>query len=44
MAELTEPDTIRDRVREKYAECGREARSKIDLRRRAVEDGLISGR
>jgi DNA-binding NarL/FixJ family response regulator len=31
------------RVREKYAECGREARSKIDLRRRAVEDGLISG-
>jgi DNA-binding NarL/FixJ family response regulator len=32
------------RVREKYAECGREARSKIDLRRRAVEDGLISGR
>lgn len=32
------------RVREKYAECGREARSKIDLRRRAVEDGLISDR
>jgi DNA-binding NarL/FixJ family response regulator len=32
------------RVREKYADCGREARSKIDLRRRAVEDGLISGR
>jgi DNA-binding NarL/FixJ family response regulator len=32
------------RVRDKYAECGREARSKIDLRRRAVEDGLISGR
>lgn len=32
------------RVREKYAECGREARSKIDLHRRAVEDGLISGR
>ncbi len=32
------------RVREKYAECGRDARSKIDLRRRAVEDGLISGR
>lgn len=32
------------RVREKYAECGRDAHSKIDLRRRAVEDGLISGR
>jgi len=32
------------RVREKYADCGRDARSKIDLRRRAVEDGLISGR
>ncbi|HEY6794311.1 MAG TPA: response regulator transcription factor [Kineosporiaceae bacterium] len=32
------------RVREKYAECGRTASSKIDLRRRAVEDGLISGR
>jgi two-component system uhpT operon response regulator UhpA len=32
------------RVRQKYADCGREARSKIDLRRRAVEDGLISGR
>jgi two-component system, NarL family, uhpT operon response regulator UhpA len=31
------------RVRDKYALCGREARSKIDLRRRAVEDGLISG-
>jgi DNA-binding NarL/FixJ family response regulator len=32
------------RVREKYADCGRDARSKIDLRRRAIEDGLISGR
>jgi len=32
------------RVREKYADCGRDARSKIDLRRRAVEDGLISER
>ena len=31
------------RVREKYAECGRDARNKIDLRRRAVEDGIISG-
>lgn len=30
------------RVREKYSECGRDTHSKIDLRRRAIEDGLIS--
>jgi DNA-binding NarL/FixJ family response regulator len=33
-----------DRVREKYARAGREARTKIDLRRRAVEDGLLDER
>jgi two-component system uhpT operon response regulator UhpA len=31
-----------DRVREKYEKTGREARTKIELRRRAVEDGLLS--
>jgi DNA-binding NarL/FixJ family response regulator len=30
-----------DRVREKYAQAGREARTKIDLHRRALEDGLL---
>jgi hypothetical protein len=30
-----------DRVREKYAHAGREARTKIDLHRRALEDGLL---
>ncbi len=33
-----------DRVREKYAAVGRDARTKIDLRRRAVEDGLLDER
>ena len=33
-----------DRVREKYARSGREARTKIELRRRAVEDGLLDER
>jgi DNA-binding NarL/FixJ family response regulator len=33
-----------DRVREKYAQTGREARTKIELHRRAVEDGLLSHR
>jgi DNA-binding NarL/FixJ family response regulator len=32
-----------DRVREKYAEAGRPARTKLELRDRAVEDGLIHG-
>jgi len=32
-----------DRVRVKYAKLGREAATKVDLFRRAVEDGLISG-
>jgi DNA-binding NarL/FixJ family response regulator len=32
-----------DRVREKYARAGRDARTKIELRERAVEDGLLSG-
>jgi DNA-binding NarL/FixJ family response regulator len=32
-----------DRVRIKYAKLGREAATKVDLFRRAVEDGLISG-
>jgi DNA-binding NarL/FixJ family response regulator len=31
------------RVREKYAQAGREARTKIALHRRAVEDGLLHG-
>jgi DNA-binding NarL/FixJ family response regulator len=30
-----------DRVREKYARVGREARTKLELNRRAVEDGLL---
>jgi DNA-binding NarL/FixJ family response regulator len=30
-----------DRVREKYERAGREARTKIELRQRAVEDGLL---
>jgi two-component system, NarL family, uhpT operon response regulator UhpA len=29
-------------VREKYAQAGREARTKIALHRRAVEDGLLA--
>ena len=32
-----------DRVRVKYARLGREAATKLDLFKRAVEDGLISG-
>ena len=32
-----------DRVRVKYAKLGREAATKVDLFKRAVEDGLISG-
>jgi two-component system, NarL family, uhpT operon response regulator UhpA len=31
-----------DRVREKYADAGREARTKLELHRRAVEDGLLA--
>jgi two-component system, NarL family, uhpT operon response regulator UhpA len=34
--------TYLGRVREKYAQAGREARTKIALHRRAVEDGLIA--
>ncbi|HEY5360135.1 MAG TPA: response regulator transcription factor [Streptosporangiaceae bacterium] len=30
-----------DRVRDKYAHAGREARTKLDLHQRAVEDGLL---
>jgi DNA-binding NarL/FixJ family response regulator len=30
-----------DRVKEKYARAGRPARTKIDLVRRALEDGLL---
>lgn len=32
-----------DRVRVKYAKLGRDAATKVDLFRRAVEDGIISG-
>jgi len=32
-----------DRVRVKYARLGREAHTKVDLYRLAIEDGLISG-
>ena len=32
-----------DRVRVKYAKLGREAGTKVDLYRRAIEDGIISG-
>lgn len=32
-----------DRVRVKYARLGREAATKVDLFRRALEDGIISG-
>lgn len=32
-----------DRVRTKYAKLGREAATKVDLFKRAVEDGIISG-
>jgi len=32
-----------DRVRVKYAQAGREARTKIELHGRAVEDGLLGG-
>ncbi|GAA1748189.1 hypothetical protein [Aeromicrobium alkaliterrae] len=38
------PDTAKKylaRVKAKYAEAGREARTKIDLRREAIRDGLI---
>ncbi len=31
-----------DRVREKYAKVGREAPTKVDLYRRAVEDGHLA--
>jgi DNA-binding NarL/FixJ family response regulator len=31
-----------DRVREKYTQVGREARTKVDLHRRAAEDGLFT--
>jgi two-component system uhpT operon response regulator UhpA len=34
--------TYLTRVRDKYAQAGREARTKIALHRRAVEDGLLS--
>jgi two-component system uhpT operon response regulator UhpA len=34
--------TYLGRVREKYAQAGREARTKIALHRRAVEDGLLT--
>ena len=30
-----------DRIREKYARVGRPAPTKIDLRIRAIEDGLV---
>jgi hypothetical protein len=30
-----------DRVREKYSQVGRGARTKLELRDRAIEDGLI---
>ena len=30
-----------DRIREKYARIGRPAPTKIDLRIRAIEDGLV---
>lgn len=32
-----------DRVRTKYAKLGRDASTKIDLHRRAVEDGILEG-
>ena len=32
-----------DRVRVKYAKLGREAATKVDLFRRAIEDGILSG-
>jgi DNA-binding NarL/FixJ family response regulator len=32
-----------DRVRVKYAKLGREAATKVDLFKRALEDGIISG-
>jgi DNA-binding NarL/FixJ family response regulator len=41
-----EPDTAKgyiDRVREKYAKAGREARTKLELRQRAIQDGYIAG-
>jgi DNA-binding CsgD family transcriptional regulator len=31
-----------DRVRAKYAQVGREARTKVELRNRAVEDGHLT--
>ncbi len=31
-----------ERVRAKYEACGREARSKVELRKRAEEDGLVA--
>ncbi len=39
-------DTISDyitRIRKKYADAGRPARSRVDLFRRALEDGLVEG-
>jgi DNA-binding NarL/FixJ family response regulator len=32
-----------DRVRVKYARLGREAATKVDLFKRAIEDGILSG-
>jgi hypothetical protein len=32
-----------DRVRVKYAKLGREAATKVDLFKRALEDGILSG-
>ncbi|MEU2258530.1 LuxR C-terminal-related transcriptional regulator [Nocardia xishanensis] len=40
------PDTVHlylARIRAKYAEAGRPARTKLDLYKRAVEDGLLDG-
>jgi two-component system nitrate/nitrite response regulator NarL len=33
-----------DRVREKYDQAGRPARSKVELRDRALEDGILPHR
>lgn len=41
------PDTAKkylDRVRTKYSQSGREARTKLELNQRAVEDGYLEGR
>jgi hypothetical protein len=32
-----------DRVRVKYARLGREAATKVDLFKRAIEDGILTG-